>query len=314
MADYIEKTAAVSVTWLGATNTTVTVGGVVEDTIRNIENVQGGSGNDVLVGDGQGNELRGLGGNDNLTGGAGDDMVDGGAGRDTAFFSGNYAQYSIVVSGQTATLVGPDGSDVVKNVETFVFNDRTAAITGAVRNDDFNGDSTTDILWRNDNGRTYLWNSTSGSTSDVGFKDQDLGVIGNEWHIQDAADFNGDGKADILWRNDDGRIAIWLMDGDRRSASMGLRSASSASATTGTSRTPPTSTATARPTSCGATTTARSRIWLMDGAHDARTSAQAPDSALSATTGTSPAPATSTATARPTSCGATTTARSASGR
>ena len=28
-----------------------------------------------------------------------------------------------------------------------------------------------------------------------------------------AGDFNGDGKADILWQNDDGTPAIWLMDG-----------------------------------------------------------------------------------------------------
>ena len=27
------------------------------------------------------------------------------------------------------------------------------------------------------------------------------------------ADFNGDGKADILWQNDNGQPAIWLMDG-----------------------------------------------------------------------------------------------------
>ena len=28
-----------------------------------------------------------------------------------------------------------------------------------------------------------------------------------------AGDFNGDGKADILWQNDDGTPAVWLMDG-----------------------------------------------------------------------------------------------------
>ena len=30
---------------------------------------------------------------------------------------------------------------------------------------------------------------------------------------KDAGDFNGDGKADILWQNDSGMPAIWLMDG-----------------------------------------------------------------------------------------------------
>ena len=28
-----------------------------------------------------------------------------------------------------------------------------------------------------------------------------------------AADFNGDGKSDILWQNDNGTPAIWTMDG-----------------------------------------------------------------------------------------------------
>ena len=56
----VDKTAAVSVTLNGATNAIVTVGGVAEDTIRNIENVQGGSGNDTLIGDGLANKLCGL--------------------------------------------------------------------------------------------------------------------------------------------------------------------------------------------------------------------------------------------------------------
>jgi len=36
---------------------------------------------------------------------------------------------------------------------------------------------------------------------------------GPNWHIKDAGDFNADGKADILWQNDNGQAAIWLMDG-----------------------------------------------------------------------------------------------------
>ena len=33
------------------------------------------------------------------------------------------------------------------------------------------------------------------------------------WHIARTGDFTGDGKTDILWRNDDGRVGIWEMSG-----------------------------------------------------------------------------------------------------
>ena len=86
-ADYSDKTAAVSVTLAGAANAIVKVNGVAEDTIRNIENVQGGSGNDTLVGDGLANSLFGLGGNDMLNGGAGKDVLVGGLGNDQFVFN-----------------------------------------------------------------------------------------------------------------------------------------------------------------------------------------------------------------------------------
>src|SRR5258705_361146 len=37
--------------------------------------------------------------------------------------------------------------------------------------------------------------------------------VGPSWHVKAAADFNRDGKADILWQNDSGLPAIWLMNG-----------------------------------------------------------------------------------------------------
>jgi serralysin len=36
---------------------------------------------------------------------------------------------------------------------------------------------------------------------------------GPSWHVEGVADFNGDGKANILWQNDDGTPAIWTMNG-----------------------------------------------------------------------------------------------------
>jgi len=36
---------------------------------------------------------------------------------------------------------------------------------------------------------------------------------GPNWKVHGSGDFDGDGKADILWQNTDGRPAVWLMDG-----------------------------------------------------------------------------------------------------
>ncbi|MGF9764843.1 calcium-binding protein, partial [Microvirga sp. 0TCS3.31] len=90
-ADYSEKTAAVVVALAGAADATVFVGGlpgsvgggVAEDTIRNIENVRGGTAGDQLTGDGSANVLEGNDGNDRLDGGLGIDTLIGGAGDDT---------------------------------------------------------------------------------------------------------------------------------------------------------------------------------------------------------------------------------------
>jgi Ca2+-binding RTX toxin-like protein len=84
-ADYSEKTSAVRVTLNGAADAAVTIGGVLEDTIRNIENLIGGATADVLVGDALGNSLSGLDGNDILSGGAGLDRLTGGDGTDVYY-------------------------------------------------------------------------------------------------------------------------------------------------------------------------------------------------------------------------------------
>ena len=66
----------------GPNDVIVAVGGFADDTLRNIENVIGGVGNDKLVGDGLINRLAGGGGNDRLRGNDGNDALLGDAGRD----------------------------------------------------------------------------------------------------------------------------------------------------------------------------------------------------------------------------------------
>jgi hypothetical protein len=37
--------------------------------------------------------------------------------------------------------------------------------------------------------------------------------LGPTWHVMGAVDFDGNHKADIVWQNDSGQAAGWLMDG-----------------------------------------------------------------------------------------------------
>jgi hypothetical protein len=39
------------------------------------------------------------------------------------------------------------------------------------------------------------------------------GNPGPTWHIVGTGDFNADGKTDIAWRNDNGAVAVWDMNG-----------------------------------------------------------------------------------------------------
>ncbi len=100
-ASYGDKSAPVVVSLNGSTAATVFVGGVAEDTIRNIENLIGGSAGDTLRGDGGVNLLQGIYGNDFLDGGAGVDTLVGGPGQDTFFFA------STAEAGDTITDFNP---------------------------------------------------------------------------------------------------------------------------------------------------------------------------------------------------------------
>ena len=79
----------------------------------------------------------------------------------------------------------------------------------AVGTGDFNGDGRDDILWRSDTGVLTDWLGAA----DGGF----AGNYGNSavtvslaWTVAATGDFNGDGRDDILWRNDTGAVADWL--------------------------------------------------------------------------------------------------------
>jgi hypothetical protein len=51
-----------------------------------------------------------------------------------------------------------------------------------------------------------------------------VGLLGPDpgWSVTHVADFNGDGKADLLWQNTNGAVTIWLMNGSTTTSAVGI--------------------------------------------------------------------------------------------
>jgi hypothetical protein len=85
---------------------------------------------------------------------------------------------------------------------------------------DFNGDGTTDILWRQPTtGAVSIWMIRGGGISSY----YNPGAGGLDWKIQGTGDFNGDGTTDILWRQPStGAVSIWqIKNGSLSYANLG---------------------------------------------------------------------------------------------
>jgi hypothetical protein len=74
---------------------------------------------------------------------------------------------------------------------------------------DFDGNGSTDILWRDNLGNVGIWlmNGTQIISTAV------LGNVPFNWSIAATGDYNGDGKSDILWTDNAGDVGAWLMNG-----------------------------------------------------------------------------------------------------
>lgn len=114
--------------WSGENNLGIAFGVTIED-------ANGGSGNDTIIGNAANNVLRGNGGNDTLYGGDGNDLLyggtgwntlDGGNGTDTAGYDQVASLYNVRRNGDgTAVVTAKDGSstDTLISIERLKFSD-----------------------------------------------------------------------------------------------------------------------------------------------------------------------------------------------
>ena len=80
---------------------------------------------------------------------------------------------------------------------------------------DLNGDGQSDLVFRNTTtGDIYAWNVDNIFTPGMAVTMASLGSPTLAWDLNGAADFNGDGRDDLLFRHTDGTVWIWQMNGN----------------------------------------------------------------------------------------------------
>ncbi len=84
--------------------------------------------------------------------------------------------------------------------------------TVTARKADFSSDGKADLVWQRDDGVLSLW-TMSGTTATSTQYLNPLMVSDPSWRIVATGDFNGDGKADLVWQHAGGWLAVWYMNG-----------------------------------------------------------------------------------------------------
>ncbi|OJU09790.1 MAG: hypothetical protein BGN86_10610 [Caulobacterales bacterium 68-7] len=161
--------------------------------------VQGGGGAQTFTGSSQRDVLLGAGGNDTLIGAAGNDTLIGGLGVDTLTggtgtdgFRGSAAE----LNGDTITDLSVGDRIVFADASLGSFN---FSLSGSTLN--FTGGSLT--LQNLPSGMKLVASAVSGGGVMLQLAAASVPGAFN-------ADFNGDGRSDVFWRNDNGWITSWL--------------------------------------------------------------------------------------------------------
>jgi Ca2+-binding RTX toxin-like protein len=184
-------------------------GGAGTDVLSGFERLIGSDFADSLTGDGDANSLSGGAGGDTLVGGLGADTLNGGSGTDTASYAD--ASTAVIVSLQTGSASGGDGSDTLIQIENLVGSAFDDLLTGSSGDNILQGGGGRDTLLGAagndliDGGVGKNTASYAGAASGVTVKlslttAQDTGGGGTDTLIN-IADLLGSGQADFLYGN-----------------------------------------------------------------------------------------------------------------
>jgi Ca2+-binding RTX toxin-like protein len=147
-ADYYQGgiTSGVTVN-LNLEGSSQNTGGGGSDVLANIQNVQGSSYDDVLIGDAHNNNLQGRAGDDTLDGGGGDDVLNGGPGINTATYADatSAVTVSLLLQGSPQA-TGGAGSDTLVGIQNLTGSNFNDVLTGDANANVLNGGSGDDTI------------------------------------------------------------------------------------------------------------------------------------------------------------------------